>query len=354
LLPPLLGHWLGLPPRAVLALAPVGCALLLASVARFARARGATSPDAALVTIVAGGAAWFFTSTGWLGYYDAWVMLGLFAVAHARSRWAGVAACALVPWVDERFAIGFPLALAVRFASGAEARGRAELCRFLARELPLPALLLVCYAALRLSLAGRAGSQSLAEYARAIQVAEAPLRWLAFGVWEGLRAGWILALAAPPLAWRAGRSAGAVLLAIGMVATLVVALASNNDLSRSAALIFPVCLLGFSLARDALGRWWRPALALIAALAVALPAHHVVSDYALPIRSIGTELGRLRDPSPPFSPDAYLSEARRARESGKLADARRLASISRRLAYPGSEARKRAVAFERELRIKAP
>jgi hypothetical protein len=145
-----------------------------------------------------------------------------------------------------------------------------------------------------------------------------------------------------------------VLLVPGIVATLAAALASNNDLSRSAALIFPVCLLGSSLARDALGRWWGPALAGLAALAVALPAHHVVSDFALPIRPIGFELERLRRPSPPFSPDAYLSEAHRARESGNLADARRLASISRRLADPRSEARRRAVAFERELRDTHP
>ena len=64
-----------------------------------------TSPLGAtiLVTLLFATLPWFFVSSGWLGYFDSWYVLGLVAAAFVPSRWVLGAAAALTPWVDERF-----------------------------------------------------------------------------------------------------------------------------------------------------------------------------------------------------------------------------------------------------------
>src|SRR5688572_3442880 len=93
LLMPLCGHYLGLAPELVLALAHVGCVLVLALLIELGRRRGYGWRECALLALVGGAGAWFFTATGWLGYYDSWLVLGLLAVAWAPQRWVVCLAC---------------------------------------------------------------------------------------------------------------------------------------------------------------------------------------------------------------------------------------------------------------------
>src|SRR5207244_6040546 len=132
------------------------------------RARSFSWSECAMMSLIAGASAWFFVSTGWLGYYDAWLGLGLLAVGFSRRPWVAGVACVLTPWVDERFVLGFPLALLVRWIRTDHATTPRTFVSWLRREAMMPIALIGGYVALRVLLAGRAGSQTLGEYWRGI------------------------------------------------------------------------------------------------------------------------------------------------------------------------------------------
>lgn len=196
LLMPALGHFLGLPVWAVLGLAHVGCLFLIAGwVAMIFRASAGSVLEAACFGIVAGATAPFMTSMGWLGYYDAWLAIGLTVAAFARPpAWVWLA-CLLTPWIDERFVLGLPLALGVRWLHFApEAQ---DSFSWFKRQAVVPLILVVGFAAVRLRLGGSGSSQTVREYfntfifGRRIEPAR-----LVHGMAAGLRMGWVLVLLA--------------------------------------------------------------------------------------------------------------------------------------------------------------
>lgn len=347
LLMPMVGHGLGLPPAVVLALAPVGCVVVLALVIGLGRARGYAWPECAMLAIVVGASAWFLTSTGWLGYYDSWLVLGLLMVAWVPSRWLLWLACLLTPWVDERFVLAVPLALLVRAIARSPAPSAAGV-RTLGTDIGVAVLLIGGYVALRFRLAGQAGSQSLAEYWQAID-ANVPLWRFVFGGWEGLRAGWIPVLLAPVVLLRRGRVLAAVGLAVGTALTTVVGLASANDLSRSVAPVLPVVPLGWELARTE--RWWTRwhLPPILAGMALLLPANLVISTFTVPGNQLWYEVRLLLDPPPPFSPDAYLQQAEISAKQGDLERAKAYATVGQRLAWRGSPTATAAADFLRSI-----
>ena len=291
LLMPALGHVLGLPPWLLLGLAQVGCVgLIVALVALGLRPTSSDRPwwEAACLGLVAGASAPFFTSMGWLGYYDAWLALALLAVAFAGPRWLVVLACVLAPWIDERFVIGLPLALCVRrLAQSGEPPPRLT---WLKEEALVPFILVTAYALLRLKLGGSGGSQTIGQYLDQFVFAEKiPFAQRLFGAWQGLGAGWWLVLAAVLVGrrWRGGAAREETgLLAAGVVLTALVGLFTALDLSRSMVLVFPVVPLGWGIA--ARTAWWRrfyvaPVLALAAYLT---PASNVIGNMALPFDGV--------------------------------------------------------------------
>jgi hypothetical protein len=296
LLFPVVGYVLHLPPTLVLLLSPVGAILVLSLLIERARGRAIPWLECALLGVVAGATSWFFVATGWLGYFDSWLVLGLLAVSFAPRRWMILSACLLTPWVDERFFLGFPLAMLVRWLD--DPRGGTslrDLARWFPREGITPAVLVLIIATVRLSLIGRSGSDDLGAYWQRVAFLRIPATRLLFGAWEGLRVGWPLAGIAVLMLARRRKSLGAALLAFGVLATTMAGLATANDLSRSATLAIPVIPLGWALARSTEGwRRWRVGW-LLAAAALVLPAHHVVSDFVLPINSLPRELRVLAD-----------------------------------------------------------
>lgn len=353
LLLPLSGHVLGLAPEFVLVLAPLGCVLVLAVLVAQGRALGASVAEGCLLAIVAGAGAWFFTSSGWLGYYDSWLVLGLWIVAWARSPWVVWLACALTPWVDERFALGFPLALLVRWIAGADASSSPlslrGLALWLVREARVELVVVGLWAVVRLWLAGRTGSQGLGDYGRAID-SGVPAWRFAFGGWEGLRAGWIPVLLAAPLLMSKRENAAGLLLALGIVATTLVGLMTSNDLSRSAVLALPVLPLGWGYLRGT-ARWRRLHVApLLGAAALLLPANHVISTFTVPIHGLWREVHDLETPPPPYAPDLYLEEAQRLSSAGDPTQAREQATVALRLAGRDSPVGERAREFLRQAR----
>lgn len=282
LLLPLMSHALRLPGYTPLALPWLGIFAAAAYVAVLFRRR---LDD---WRFVAGGTLLFVTTSavlvpvGWLGINDAWVWLGLLAVAFGRAPWAGPLASLLCPWIDERFIIGYPLAwLAGQHERGAGWSWRAA----------QSALWLLPYAVARLWLGRQDSVADAATHhflANQLQQALVPAPLAPLGWWMGLRAGWV-AIAYAGWTTPPGRR---LLGAATLLATLAVTLFLASDLSRSIAILLPVVLLGcFACARHV------PLSApqVLLALGVAnllIPAAHVVYLHLDPINPLPIEMLR--------------------------------------------------------------
>jgi hypothetical protein len=282
LLPPLVAHSLGLPGRVPLVLPWVGVLALLAYVAVLHARR---LPDARFVfggTLLAATTSAVLVPVGWLGVNDAWVWLGLLAIAFGRTRWTWPLACLLCPWIDERFIIGLPFAWVVRCLD--------ESTPFFSRRL-LHAGWLLPYLAVRLTLGDNpltngASSHFLAGqlHSYRVFVPMAPLGW-----WMGLRAGWLGLAYAAFVTTPSQR----LLAGLWLAGTLLVSLFLASDISRSVAIVLPAILLGgFALARRESAR--APLILLgVGCANLLIPAAHVVLTRIDPINPLPVEIFRL-------------------------------------------------------------
>lgn len=290
LLFPALGHFLGLPGEVVLGFAHLGCIVFAIACCAVGFRTGGTRTDAFCLAIVAGASAPFFTSMGWLGYFDIWLALALLAVGFARSRALLLAACALGPWVDERMVVALPLALGVRWAVFDEAAS--DLGTWIRRDVAPSLLLVLAFAGVRLALGGSGGSQTVRRYLEEFVQARSYEPWrILHGAWEGLRFGWILVgyVAFEGLrALRLNRRRGWQLVGVSVAAaaTTAVGLFTALDMSRSMVLVAPVVPLGWILVRRT-AAWNRFHLAPVAAAAALLvPAQHVVTRFVIPVDTL--------------------------------------------------------------------
>jgi tetratricopeptide (TPR) repeat protein len=341
LLFPLMGRLLHLPSWALFGLADVGCVLVFGFTISLLRRHGLGFTRAALATIVFGAGAWFFASTGWLGYYDSWVVFALLLVAFAESRTVVWCACIWAPWVEERFVLAAPLALLCRYLDRSE-RGLPFDWK---REVTAPAALLAGFVALRL---GVLGSRSAANaqpnnYLAAFDVRQAPLSRMIFGVWSGLRAGWLLVIAAVALVARRNRAQGWALGAAVLVLGLV-GLLTAQDFGRSMMLVTPVAVLGAVIAARAMPPWFAKVLPLAAGAALLLPAHHVMSDRVAPIYYLYQALDAYDSPPRAVMPEVIELEAIRAMQNGDFATAEKGLTMAIQLAAnPADPAKQRGV-----------
>jgi len=242
LLPPLVCYTLHLPGKTPLAVPWLGIVVATAYVAVLYRRR---IDD---WRFVLGGTMLFTTTSAvlmpmdMLGFNDAWVWLGLLAVAFGNSSLAVPIACLLCPWVDERFVIGFPLAWLV----GRYQRGKAW-----DWAATTDALWLLPYAALRLWLGRNDHAAEAATshfFAKWVPQSRLLVPYVPIGWWLGLRAAWAGVAYAGWTTPPGRRLLGGATLLITAVVSVVLAV----DLSRSIAIITPVVLLGcFEYARRA-------------------------------------------------------------------------------------------------------
>lgn len=301
LLFPAVARGLGLPAWALFGFAHVGALLALWFLIEHAKARGATWGEAAFVALLAGAGAWFFAATGWLGYYDSWVVLGLLAVAFAARREWGWLACLAVPWIDERFVLAVPLALLCRQLDGDDARRENW-----KSEWGMPLALCAAFAVVRLAvLPGSAANATVSGYLAWLDFSKTPWTQFVWGVWEGWRMGWVLiAVAVWAVAQRRGTTTA---LALGAVsaAVLLVGLLTAQDFGRSMMLLAPLVGLGAGAWGGVTWPGKRSALVGLAGAALVLPAHQVMSDAAMPVMTLNHELGARREPPPRLSPAAY-------------------------------------------------
>lgn len=341
LLFPVIGHVLHLPPVVLFGLADVGCVVVLAYIIGLLRRSGFDWRDSGLAAIALGAASWVFVSTGWLGYYDSWLALGLLLVAFADRAWPVWLACLWAPWVDERFVMAFPVAILCRWIFAAMSDRKFDW----RRELAVPAVLVGAYTAVRLGVLARhsAANATVAGYFSKDYLGAPPGRIL-LGVWEGLRAGWIFVMAAVLLLRRhPGRAA---VLGIVVVLMVVAGLATAQDYSRSMTMLLPVALLGAVTLRQLPAAPRRRLLGGAVALALLLPAHHVMSDAVNPIYYLYHELAAFSSPPPVAMPELRELRAMHEMEQGDFGAANADLTLAIKLSSnPASPAKERGMLY---------
>jgi hypothetical protein len=351
LLFPIIGHVLHLSPALLFSLAYVGCWAALAFVLGRLRRAGWSWSHAAVAAVTLGAASWVFVSTGWLGYFDSWLALSLLIVAFADSRYAVWAAALWAPWIDERFIIALPLALLCRWirqqtaaTDGAVAERRATVSGKLEYGVPLALAALFLFVRLGLVSGKSAQNATLLGYFAGRNYLDAPASRILLGIWDGLRAGWIFVMIAVLALRRAPLCAAA--LGIAIVLTAAAGLATAQDYSRSMTMLLPVAVLGaLELPAFAAGgsvRW----LGVAAAVALLLPAHHVMNDAVNPIRYLYHELDAFASPPPAGMPELRELHAIHEMELGEYAAAEADLTLAIKLARnPASPAKQRGVLY---------
>ncbi len=277
-LPPLVCNLLGLRGWAAFTVPWAGAIFATFYVAHLASRRLSDPRFVLGTTILFATTAAVLVPVGWLGMNDGWIWIGLLGVAFAESQWAVIAACLFCPWVDERFIIGLPLALAVRFSDAPE--------RFHWRTFA-PLLGLLPYTVLRLTIShyDSTGDRSLDFLKGAFRAVALTAPWAPIAWWMGLRVAWL------PI-YNAVRSRP-WLLGGGALTTLLVCLFVATDMSRSTAILSPLLLLGvFQFAAS------RPDLAPRTLLTVGIanlliPAAHVTFTKFDRIDNLAIELYRV-------------------------------------------------------------
>jgi hypothetical protein len=308
LLWPTIGHHLGFSNATYFAVPFVGALAALASVASITW-RVTRHPLPTLsATFLAASSSWFFVSTGWLAYFDSWLILALLLAAFARSRWVMFAAALFAPWVDERFVLALPLCIAVR-AVAADRESVPE-PRALVREAAILLAGILPYVAARIGaeLCGvRATSGS---YWTGRSLLPAPAHAMIWGSWNGLRLGWILVVVAGVAAFRTGKHRVAVAV---VFATLALNLCVADDISRSTSVAVPAVLAALLLAWQHRAAQARKALPLLCLGNLVLPAQHVIAAppgaavafHCVPILAADAEFERRRNPPEFASSAAY-------------------------------------------------
>jgi hypothetical protein len=297
LLFPILGHYLHLPRLVFLGFPTAGCLIVLGYVAHLVLRESGTWRSALAASALTGTTSWFFVSTGWLGYFDSWYVLGLLVTAFGRSNIVSGLACLLAPWVDERFVLALPLVVVVK---GSAARGSegGSFMRFLSDGLRFFALVSP-YCAIRLVVLAAGIDKGSAAHLLA-GLASARTTWqVADGLWSGLRALWVFVVMAPAVLTVQHRLARAGLLVVATVATIAVNIPIADDISRSASTILPAAALGIVLSvreRTSLVEWL---IATALAFNLITPARHVVAGWNkdIPVSPLHIEFDRLSHPS---------------------------------------------------------
>jgi tetratricopeptide (TPR) repeat protein len=319
LLWPLVGRTLGLPPAVFLALPHLGCLVALAAVAATVwRLTHDVLPTAA-ATLLAATASWFFVSTGWLAYFDSWLVLALVLASFGRPRWLLFASGLLAPWIDERFLFALPLCLAVR-ALGIPPDlppGR----RALLHDAALLLAGVAPYLALRLGLELSGLRATSGAYWGERPLLPASLLVTGWGAWNGLRLGWV-ALALAVVALPAPRPRLWLALA---AATLAVNLCVADDLSRSVSVGVPLVLAAVLILWHRQPARARRLLPVLCAGNLLLPAHHIIAApgtaaawHFVPVLSLPAECERARQPPDFAHPEVYQRRSLDHLQGGRL------------------------------------
>jgi hypothetical protein len=342
LLWPAIGHFLGFSNATYFAVPFVGALAALAAVASITW-RVTRHPLPTLsATFLAASASWFFVSTGWLAYFDSWLILALLLAAFAHSRWVMFTAALLAPWVDERFILALPLCIAVR-AIAAD-RDSAPEPRVLIRDTIILIAGILPYVAVRVGAELSGVRATSGSYWTGRSLLPAPAHAMAWGAWNGLRLGWILVAVAGVAAFRTRKHRAAVAI---VFTTLALNLCVADDISRSTSVAVPAVLAALLLAWRHRAAPARRALPVLCLGNLVLPAQHVIAAppgaavacHCVPILEIDAELERSRNPPEFGSSAAYTRRSMDHLQGQLFPRALAAAEIAVRLAPESGKAR---------------
>jgi hypothetical protein len=271
LLPPALGHVLGLSDHAYLTLPWLALAVLVGLSIHYALGFGATPLQAGAVGVLVGTSSAFFSASCALGYFDPLYLIPLIVVCCSPSPLAVLGACLLGPWVDEKFLFMLPACCAARWAWQPDRRW---IWRVAAGIAP--------YCLMRLAALGfgdgsirvqiHMQAAMFPHYAPAL-----PKAW-----WYGFRAGWVPLFAG---LWLIGRTLDRRVGAF-FVVSLLAAVGSVSflawDTTRSIAMLLPFIVLGVQ------AKWAGRLLVGLAVINLLLPAAYVWcgTPVTVPLTSI--------------------------------------------------------------------
>ncbi len=319
LLFPLLAHVLHLPFPLFCALPILGTWMALWLAFGLLRGQGLSWVRAAAWTLLYGTGNWFFVSSGWLCYFDAWVALALLAAVYLPSRIILATVCLFAPLIDERFLLGLPLALLFRVIYDGRLRQEFVLDVGLAVLSVLPYLLLRLWA-WRFLPEDPSTGYLVQHWHEAFQ---RDFRVLLAGAWHGLRIGWLPVLAAlgavlqrqlragtwenfsavgvRQVDWRGALFSwpcglGAILAATVFTLSAAVSLWIAGDISRSFVIFSPLVVWLPLRMPDGEKKLPGTVLLLLAVAALSLPARHVVASFQIPIQPLLVEATVLRPP----------------------------------------------------------
>lgn len=308
LLWPVIGHSLGFSNATYFAMPFVGAIAALAAVASITW-RVTRHPLPTLsATFLAASSSWFFVSTGWLAYFDSWLILALLLATFARSRWVMFAAAFFAPWVDERFILALPLCVAVR-AIAAD-RETARQPRALINDTAILLAGILPYIAARVGAELSGARATSGSYWADRSLLPAPPHAMIWGAWNGLRLGWVLAALAGIASLRTGKHRAAVVI---VLVTLALNLCVADDISRSASVAVPALLAALLMAWRHRPTQAQRALPLLCLGNLVLPAQHVIAApsgaavayHCVPILAADAEFERRRNPPEFASSAAY-------------------------------------------------
>jgi len=251
-----------------------------------AKSHGHDPRTAMAMTLALGATAPVLTSTGWLGFNDAWVALGLSYLAFGqRTAWL-VVICIICPFIDERFIFGIPSALVLRNLDTLLEDQRKGFVQIIRQSIcALAPFLLVRSTGHWIAPANRDQSQFLWHF-----IFESPAYlWMApMGAWMALR------LAIFPAAqgiWKLFQRhrIAAGLLFSAAIAPVLLGYLLASDTARTTGILLPVCIWAVVESRkEQKGKWIWYALAMLL-----IPAAHVTHTKIAPISSFPIELIRL-------------------------------------------------------------
>ncbi|NJK92739.1 MAG: hypothetical protein HC904_13495 [Blastochloris sp.] len=284
ILPALVARLLSLEETALIVLPWLGvCAFLFHIQHALLRSGFDRLPTAFCVSIFASSSS-VLVPLHWWGMNDAWAWLGLSLVSLGRSPITLIFAGLLTPWVDERFIIALPLALAARhFIQGKLTKTEFISC------LSGPLI----YLGLRLWSITLGGPQdaSTTFVTGALGMAKIWIPFAPLGWWMAWRMAWFFPILALYACWQ--EKPGKFFQGLGLLlTTAIIMIPLAADLSRSAALILPTILAGMIT----LHRYWphksMAVFGTVALLNLFLPVAHVVYDKIDIISPLPIELVR--------------------------------------------------------------
>ncbi len=324
LLFPLVWHYLSFPTWLFLVMPHVGCLLTLALTAHIALQGTGNRRTAFFTTVALAAAPWFWVSTGWLTYFDSWLIGGLLVFTFAKSRSAVALACVLTPWIDERFLLGAPLCFLIRTMNlGGDDRGRPW--RDIAADGAILFVSGVTYVGLRFALAhwtksGEVGAY-LQEHLNWTRLATCPATRYLEGVWMALRAGWFLVAALLYYVFLSGRRILGAALIVTLLGTIAVALVIAIDIHRSICIVLPAALAGMLILAQHAPRRCQTVLCAIAAANLLLPGAHVLTGARGPVLYLHAEIASWQDPPSVLSPAAWSENGNQLVRKNEIARA---------------------------------